>query len=879
MDVKKIYYFSSTHWDREWYQTFQKYRFRLVKVLDEAADVLASDEAFKLFYLDGQIIPLLDYLEIRPEKKESFVKLIKEGRIKIGPWYTMPDEFLVSGESLIYNLKLGADCAKELGVSCSGTGYICDMFGHIAQMPQILKGFNLSCAVLGRGTNDHDTRAFFNWQSPDGSAILTFKVPEDVGYGTFCENVIWPQYFNNEKDNGALFERAEKYVESEIERAGIPFAVLMDGMDHERIHPQAPLIVKHLREKYGCEVVFSCLEELPQDIGKYIPRLQTKAGELNETARRMTIHNALITHTLSSRADVKLKNDVAQVALEKYACPMSALASMAGKEIPKGFIDTAYRFLLTNHAHDSICGCSIDEVYEDVHYRYNQCLRIAAEVSDEAFALLTEWEDGAGDEFYLNVFNTLPFDRKETLRAEIPFSPSYPTKYYEQVDTETINSFKIFDSRGKEIPYQVEKIQRGVFYRLPDHMGNRKGDVYTVLFEAEVPAMGFAQYKVSPWEKPVRYMDYRYSAAPGCENEHIKLTINADGTFDIEDKATGKRYFRLHSFIDDGEAGDGWYHYNPVEDRECYSLSAPCRIERLESGPVGKKFRVTREMRIPSKMIFGSSIRRSDDYETLLIHTDIFVGSERWVDVETTVENNCKDHRLRLKIPTGIPSLEYYADQSFAFVKRPVGIREGTEDWKECAKYERQFQSIAFKKDEKGCGIAFISAGGIHEVAALVDDEGSLLFTLFRSFKRTLLTNGQTGCQLYGDIKFRYRIMPFSPGTAYSDLIRVKERLAAECMAFKSAAKSEGKSFLRLDSRHCILSMLEHGDEGKTYLLRLYNCSDESDEAKISFFTDLVETSEVNLAGEVLGSLPIADGKSVTVKAKPWQIKTIKVRM
>ena len=161
----------------------------------------------------------------------------------------MPDEFLVSGESLIYNLKLGADCAKELGVSCSGTGYICDMFGHIAQMPQILKGFNLSCAVLGRGTNDHDTRAFFNWQSPDGSAILTFKVPEDVGYGTFCENVIWPQYFNNEKDNGALFERAEKYVESEIERAGIPFAVLMDGMDHERIHPQAPLIVKHLREK------------------------------------------------------------------------------------------------------------------------------------------------------------------------------------------------------------------------------------------------------------------------------------------------------------------------------------------------------------------------------------------------------------------------------------------------------------------------------------------------------------------------------------------------------------------------------------------------------------------------------------------------------
>ena len=96
-----IIYFASTHWDREWYRTFQGFRYRLAPLLDEVLDVLEKDSSFETFHLDGQTSPLYDYLEVAPENKERLTRLIREGRLAIGPWFTMPDEFLVSAESLI----------------------------------------------------------------------------------------------------------------------------------------------------------------------------------------------------------------------------------------------------------------------------------------------------------------------------------------------------------------------------------------------------------------------------------------------------------------------------------------------------------------------------------------------------------------------------------------------------------------------------------------------------------------------------------------------------------------------------------------------------------------------------------------------------------
>ena len=139
-----------THWDREWYQTFQQFRIRLVQAVDKLLDILDSDNTFSHFMLDGQTIVLDDYLEIQPEQEERLRQHIRSGRILVGPWYVQPDEFLVSGESLIRNLQVGIRQATDFG-NPMYVGYVPDSFGHIAQLPQIFQGVGIDNAVFWRG--------------------------------------------------------------------------------------------------------------------------------------------------------------------------------------------------------------------------------------------------------------------------------------------------------------------------------------------------------------------------------------------------------------------------------------------------------------------------------------------------------------------------------------------------------------------------------------------------------------------------------------------------------------------------------------------------------------------------------------------------------
>jgi len=126
-----------THWDREWYEPFQVFRMRLVELVDELLDSMDGDERLA-FTLDGQVATVDDYLEVRPENRPRIERLIAEHRLAIGPWQILMDEFLVSGETIIRNLEIGWHAAQAYG-GAMPVGYLPDMFGHVAQMPQILR--------------------------------------------------------------------------------------------------------------------------------------------------------------------------------------------------------------------------------------------------------------------------------------------------------------------------------------------------------------------------------------------------------------------------------------------------------------------------------------------------------------------------------------------------------------------------------------------------------------------------------------------------------------------------------------------------------------------------------------------------------------------
>ena len=82
--MKTLHLVSHTHWDREWYLTFQQFRLKLVHLIDGLLEILESGPDYKYFMLDGQAIVLEDYLAIRPEREETLRGFIRSGRAWMG---------------------------------------------------------------------------------------------------------------------------------------------------------------------------------------------------------------------------------------------------------------------------------------------------------------------------------------------------------------------------------------------------------------------------------------------------------------------------------------------------------------------------------------------------------------------------------------------------------------------------------------------------------------------------------------------------------------------------------------------------------------------------------------------------------------------------
>ncbi|MGH7818271.1 MAG: alpha-mannosidase, partial [Candidatus Binatia bacterium] len=209
-----------THWDREWYEPFEGYRFRLVKMVDRLLRVLENDPDFRHFHFDGQTAAIEDYLEVRPEAEERVARLVRDGRLGVGPWRILMDEFLCSPETIVRNLQQGRGTAERLG-RCVELGYIPDSFGHIAQMPQLLRLAGLTVGCVWRGVPSAVDRSVFWWEAPDGSSVRTLYLATSYSNGASL-----PETYED------LMRRAKRIV-SDLEpfRPG-PVVLAMNGSDH-----------------------------------------------------------------------------------------------------------------------------------------------------------------------------------------------------------------------------------------------------------------------------------------------------------------------------------------------------------------------------------------------------------------------------------------------------------------------------------------------------------------------------------------------------------------------------------------------------------------------------------------------------------------------
>ncbi len=885
MKSKTIYYYSGTHWDREWYQSFQGFRYRLVPMMNDLIEVLESQPDFAVFHLDGQTIVLEDFLEIEPGKRARLQKLIQDKRLIIGPWYVMPDEYLLSGESLIRNLIKGIHISSEWGAEAWKYGYLCDIFGHIAQMPQIFNGFGISHAAIGRGVNDHTVPAHFLWRSPDGSECITFKLQDEGLYGAFLValNDADSKKLSGEEKDAFLKER----INFELNRSPFSVHLLMDSCDHGHIRKDTNEVLAMLERLYPeAEFKHVNIEQMGVQLEQYRGQMIVRTGELNEPTKKKGF-NRLLPNILSSYYPLKQANDNCQTLLEKWVEPLTALAALKGHSIQKTYVDLAWKYLLQNHPHDSICGCSIDQVHKDMSYRFDQ----SAGISDQ---LIRDVMDREASKFVavegswrnvVSIWNPLPFARRTVVTVDIDLYTRYPFTNEVHYGYEVKNSFKLHNHLGEEVPYGLVSMRKNWKHR----SFNRKVGEYnrhTVTFEADLPAMGYAEYDVVPFVGTCRYLEVMSRHEREVENEHLKLTVGHDGTISIYNKANGSRYEHLLSYLDDGEIGDGYNHANPVEDRLISSYGAPCLIERIENGPVRTVFQITHTITVPSRMEqLPYGFVRSSDPTVLTIRSKIGLSQgASYVDVETMVTNNARDHRLRVSLPTGCQSDTYFVNQPYAFVERKTGVDTSTQDWKECAVVEKQMGGIVGKRGEDGNGIAFVSAYGLHECAATDDEYGSIHVTLLRSFRRTVESNGEEGGQLIGELNYKYAIAPLDPYTSYADLVRLQETLQAGVRTWCNSIGEEYKiaaptSHFKISNSNICLSALKRPEDGSEneIIIRCYNVSSDSSTARFSSSHTVKNVIKVNM--NEVGSEALEHEKDgFDMQLKPWEIQTYRIQ-
>ncbi len=897
MSPKSItaHYVCSTHWDREWYQSFQGFRFRLVAMMDELLDHMRKNPDFRYFQTDGQCILIEDYLEIRPEREPLIRELAQAGRLRIGPWYTMPDEFLPSGESLIRNLQLGLQTAARFGPPAR-IGFICDMFGHNSQLPQILRGFGIDNAQLFRGIHEDEHGGLFRWQAADGSEVLAYRFHRSYGqYGCWVRNI---HKVDQPFDIDHALEGLARLVEQERKRCPTSSILLFDGSDHLEIEPRTTELLRLAAQRFeDVEFIHSHMEGFIEDLREQ----REKITHIHQGEMRYPCPPAdecyLLAGVLSSRMPLKQANARCENELLLWAEPFAAFADLLGKPYPHQYLHVAWKHLLTNHPHDSICGCSIDQVHKDMVFRFDQSLQIARLVADDAIRHIARQVSRPSmneKDFTVVVFNpsALPVDGPVDLTLRFP--ADIEETFFEGFGYEHKISFRLADADGREIPYQLlaQRMNRPFFKRrprkMPQPVNRHEIDVCLPL---RIPPYGYTTLIVRPVAKgvPTRYVGSMRVDDHTMENEFLRVRVQSNGTLALTDKRNNQTYENLLTFEDGADIGDGWFFGRPANDQVYSSIAAAAETAFVADGIAKCTLKITVNMNLPRAYDF-SRHTRAEETSPLRITSYVTLrrGADR-VEIETVVENTIRDHRLRVLMPTGTQAQTYFADGAFDVVERSIALTASDGNYIELEEETKpQYTWTAvFDAQPNGRGLAVISTG-LPESAVGDRPDRPLALTLFRAFRNTVFTAGEEGGQIQGTLSFRYSIMPLQDSLPRTALCRIGQQLAAPPRSVQLDADDNDipppadllppvYSFMPTPPETAVITALQRQRDDNALILRMFNPEDEAIVETIELCEPGNAAEQIDFEGQSKSALNFADG-CVEIPLGPKQIVTVRIR-
>lgn len=888
---RKIHVIPHSHWDREWYFTTSRSKVYLMKDLGDVLNTLENDPEFKYFMVDAQGSLLDDYIKWRPQDKERISKLVNDGRLVIGPWYTQTDQLVISGESIVRNMYYGMKRCESFG-KYMNVGYVPDSFGQSGNMPQIYRQFGIEDTLFWRGVSDDMVKhTDYNWRGDDGSVVFTTQIP----FGYYIGGNIPEEPEENE----------EFWQKECLEKAGGRSATrhiyFPNGFDQAPVRTNLPQLVKERNEKDPeNEYVISCIEDYIKDVKSENPELEEVQGEL-VIAKHMRIHKSIF----SSRSDLKVMNTQIQNYVTNVMEPLLTISYNLGNEYPHEAVAEIWKLLFENAAHDSIGSCISDTANEDVYVRYKQARDIAVNLVELHSRLIATNVKNDADMTFTAI-NTLPQKRKDTVIVKT-YVPG--------------GKFAIIDEKGNDVDYTIIKSRDLTDYVLSQtimldpsrkfYVPDQVLEVTVAIKANDVPALGYVQYSIDTQKDSHK----ETADKKVLENKYYTIEVEENGSLTIVDKANNVTYKNQGILVENGDDGDSFNYSPPRKDMEVFSNESKCTV-KISGSDIYDQAEIHFDMVVPADLDERAEGKVS---VTMLVDMTVALRKDsKVIDFNVKVDNKGLSHRLCVLFDSQIVSAFNYADQQFGLIKRPnyyekemklymesmnnktekkAGIQElanwanDQSTWQEPPISIEPTQSYVSLTDGK-TGIAVIPQG-VREYEVL--DDSKIRLTLFRTYgfmgKENLIyrpgrASGERiietpAAQLLKEMEFNFGFTSYAGDINDSDIDTLAKQYNTNLEVYTYAEFLNGRlifSQREIEGQNAkihslfetegnlVVSAVKKAEEDDGYIIRLYNGKDHKDlDDKIKFNFDIKEAYYTNLKEEKTEEIKV-ENNTISVK-------------
>lgn len=842
--IKELHILNHAHWDREWYETFEEFRYKLRNGLRYIQQLFAEGK-LEHFYLDGQTIVLDDYKEIVGEAEyEGLLAHIRDQKIEVGPWYLLADEFLVSGESMLKNLEIGTSMAKKLGSYC-GIGYLPDTFGHISQLPQILRGYNIDTALIWRGAVSD--RFENNWEGADGSSVFTFVLPLFEGY--------YQTYLKHD----AYLNETKAFLEGNGPYLSYGKALLMNGADHtftsaniqerlDRLQAELPEVV--VKQSSMRDFVRSFDGEQPE--GRI-------AGEQRDPSKIF-----ILPGVYSTRSYLKNQNQMCE---DQAVGVMEALNVWTdGATDSAEFFSYVWKLILQNQPHDSICGCSVDEVHREMEMRSQKALSAIRQFSGDTLNFLFPFEylDGTVENRFLYIINNHPLPG------------IYPVKAVIRIPAERdLGTIKLY-SGEEEVEIDILKREQGELFLRHILAEPHYADYVTYEVVFTMPFEG-AEMKALRIERvSMQLPELASISAERIENDYYIIDWKEDG-LRITERETNKVHERQHLLVSSLDAGDTYNYSPPVDD--LISQAEITGVSKVKKGKNVQSFTVFYQMQLPASL---NETRTGPGLEQVVnrFETEVTLyRGNRLIYFKTKASNYAKDQKLRVGFPVAEAD-HSWSDTAFDLVKRQT-LRDKEWDMpknKEAVMNQYPSYSSVIAGEHQ-----LVHRGMQEYEVDRFGETDTAFLTMIRGVgwlsRRDLRTRGNGAgpgfetpeAQCLGDYEFEYGLVL---GRTHHSL-NYKAMLRQPVLSQQSHELKLQRKLFAQSSKEIAFSSFMRKEE-HSFDIRMFNPSDQQQSTELRFGFEPEGALEVNFAGETVA--PCQADSVMTIAFGPKEIKTIRVR-